>query len=371
MAPSPHPETAWPRPLPAPVVAGVPPSALAPMQDITHLGFMRLVARYGAPDYYFTEYFRVHEHSRLERHILRSIMEQDTGRPVFAQLIGNDPEAMVRAARQLQDYPIAGVDLNLGCPAPKVYKKGAGGGLLRDLPTIDRLLAALREACPGRLTVKTRIGFENGAGFGELLETLARHRIDLLSVHARTVREMYRGEPHYAFIRQAVETMPCPVLANGNLTSARKAVAVLRSTGAHGVMIGRAAIRNPWIFAQIRSLLAPPDVAPLPFPEPVLGDVCQYVERLWAIEAEENTPDPIRVSRLKKYLLFVGLAVDADGRFLHEMRRTVGAGDFWNVCHRWLTAPDRAGLPFPLEPFAGLMARPSREAYHKTTGCLA
>ena len=101
---------------PAPVLA------LAPMQDITDLPFWRLLARYGGADLYFTEFFRVTPHYRPERTILRSILENPTGRPVIAQIIGNDAEAMVRTARALERHPVAGVDLNLGCPAPVVYR---------------------------------------------------------------------------------------------------------------------------------------------------------------------------------------------------------------------------------------------------------
>ena len=122
--------------LPAPIVAGQPLTALAPMQDVTDLAFMGVIAHYGAPDYYVTEFFRVHAQSRPEKHILRSIDENATGRPVFAQLIGEDIGYLTRTVEELLKLPVAGIDLNLGCPAPKVYKKNVGGGLLREPDTI-------------------------------------------------------------------------------------------------------------------------------------------------------------------------------------------------------------------------------------------
>ncbi len=97
--------------------------ALAPMQDVTDLRFMRLISAYGNADVYFTEYFRVLPESRLDPQILSSITENPTGRPVIAQMIGNDIAALVRTARQLQEHPVAGIDLNLGCPVPIVYRK--------------------------------------------------------------------------------------------------------------------------------------------------------------------------------------------------------------------------------------------------------
>src|SRR5580700_938644 len=166
--------------------------ALAPMQDVTDLAFWRVIAPYGGADVYWTEYFRVHGDSRLERWILDSILRNPTGRPVVAQLIGNDVPALVRTARELQCHPIAAIDLNLGCPAPVVYRKCAGGGLLRELNRIDAILGALREAVTVPFTVKTRLGFASPAEFDALLALFARHPIDLLTVHGRTVAQMYR-----------------------------------------------------------------------------------------------------------------------------------------------------------------------------------
>src|SRR6185295_13859214 len=222
------------------------------MQDVTDLPFWRLMTAYGGAELYFTEYFRVHATSNLEKHILKSVTDNPTGRPIIAQMIGNDIPSLVRTARELQQYPIAGVDLNLGCPAPVVYRKCAGGGLLREPQRVDAILGALRDAISIKFTVKTRLGFDSPAVFDELLPIFARHSIDLLTVHGRTVAEMYRSEVHYDFIARAVAAMPCPVLANGNVHSAAKAEAVLAATGARGLMIGRGAIRNPWLFHQIR-----------------------------------------------------------------------------------------------------------------------
>src|SRR5258708_23272537 len=143
--------------------------ALAPMQDVTDLAFWKLIGAYGGPDVYFTEYFRVHATSTLERHILKSITENPNGKPVIAQMIGNDIPSLVRTARELQQYPIVAVDLNLGCPPPVVYRKCAGGGLLREPHRGDAILGALREAVKIKFTVKTRLGFDSSDVFSELL----------------------------------------------------------------------------------------------------------------------------------------------------------------------------------------------------------
>ena len=321
---------------PAPVLA------LAPMQDVTDLAFMTLMARYGGPDVYWTEYLRVHSVSTPEKWIVQSINENATGRPIIAQIIGNDIPALIRTAKFLEKLPIAAVDLNLGCPAPVVYKKCAGGGLLREPRRVDALLGALREAVTIPFTVKTRIGFDDPRVFAELLPIFARHSLDLLTVHARTVLEMYRSEVHYDFIARAVAAMPCPVLANGNVHSAAKAAEVLRLTGARGLMIGRGAIRNPWLFTQIRQ-----HQRGEPLSVPRGSDVLGYVRALYDAICSPDVRESAQVQKMKKYLNFVGLGIDADGKFLHQIRRVTTRGEFFRVCESFLDHDQ----PMTLEPF--------------------
>src|SRR5688500_6639150 len=147
------------------------------MQDVTDLRFMRLISDYGNADIYFTEYFRVLPESRLDPYILSSITQNPTGRPVVAQMIGNDIAALVRTARELQQHPVAAIDLNLGCPVPIVYRKCAGGGLLRDPERVDRILGALREAIRLPFTVQTRIGVADAAVFDEHMPLVASHSL--------------------------------------------------------------------------------------------------------------------------------------------------------------------------------------------------
>jgi tRNA-dihydrouridine synthase B len=317
--------------------------ALAPMQNVTDLPFMRLMARYGGPDLFYTEYFRVHGTSNLEKPILRSITENDTGRPVIAQMIGNDIPALVRTAKELQNYPVAAIDLNLGCPAPVVYRKCAGGGLLREPKRVDSILGALREAISGPFTVKTRIGFDDPVVFDELLPIFAKHQIDLLTVHARTVAEMYRSEVHYEFIARAVETLDCPVLANGNVYSAANGEEILQSTRARGLMIGRGAIRNPWLFHQIRQHLRGEALF-----VPRGHDVLAYLRDLFeATKPAQDFREAAQVQKMKKYTNFIGIGVDANGKFLHEIRRVTTEAEFFRVCESFMDHDE----PMPLEPF--------------------
>lgn len=325
-------------------------TALAPMQDVTNLAFMELIARYGSPDYWFTEYFRVYRDSGLDREILRSITENSTGKPIFAQLIGESIPDLVRTARELAKYPIAGIDLNLGCPAPRVYRKNVGGGLLRDPSRVEQILAALRAEIKGKFTVKMRLGFDHTDFFEQILELLNRYQIDLVSLHGRTVKGGYHSEVRYDLIAIAVDYLNCPVLANGNITSVAAARSVLRQTKAAGVMIGRSAIRNPWLFGQMRG------EQPL---ELRLGEVYEYVQALAEQVCPQQLQGKSKVNYLKKYLNFVGQSVDPQGMFLQQMRLAQTEVELWQVCDYFLA--QQADQLYSLEPYSGLVARPSCE----------
>jgi tRNA-dihydrouridine synthase len=269
-------------------------------------------------------------------------------------MIGESIPDLVRTAKQLSQYPIAGVDLNMGCPAPRIYRKNVGGGLLRDPEKVDRILGELRSAIPGRLTVKMRVGFEDTENFDKILHLLNHHQIDLLSLHGRTVKEMYHGAVNYDLIAHAVKTVNCPVLANGNVTSAQTAIQVLNQTKAAGVMIGRSAIRNPWIFTQLRQALAGQPISIIP-----LSQVRNYIDRLYESPNAQAISDRSRVSYMKMYLNYIAQGVDADGDFLRQMRRAQNKTEFFDSCDRaLLTEPDR---PFATEPYLGLIARPTSE----------
>jgi len=338
------------------MVAGDWPSALAPMQDVTSLPFMQVVARRGSPDFFFTEFIRVHAHSRIEPEILSSIMDKPDERPVFAQLIGENLSDLRRVARELRSLPIAGVDLNLGCPAPRVYRKNVGGGLLRDPEKIRQILEVLGEESSSLLTVKMRIGFEDDRFFETILEIIAKSSVGLVSIHARTVRGGYQSEPSYRHVAKAVGILPCPVLLNGSVETAEHALRLREETGVHGIMIGRSAIRNPWVFRQIRELQAGREIF-----RPKLGDLYNYVEDLYLSLSKPGVPETRLVARMKKFLNFVGLSVDSQGGFLHAMRRSKTRSELFGICEDYMKKTGREEEDFSLEPFAHL-TRPKIKA---------
>jgi tRNA-dihydrouridine synthase len=318
------------------------------MQDVTNLWFMKVIAHYGSPDYFFTEYFRVNETSRLNPNILSAITENDTLRPVFAQMLGESIPDLVRTARELCKYNIAGIDLNMGCPAPRIYRKNVGGGLLLLPEKVDRILGELRQVVNDRpLTVKMRVGFENTDTFDKILYLIDRHGIDLLSLHGRTVKDGYHGAVRYDLIAEAVRRVRCPVLANGNIDSATTALEVLSQTGAAGVMVGRWAIGNPWIFHQIQQALQSKPIVPVP-----LAEVRNYIDRLWQTPTVATIPMRSRLGYLKMYLNYIALSVDANGHFRRLMRQTSTEIELFNLCDSVLLADKHEN--FSLAPYSVL-----------------
>jgi tRNA-dihydrouridine synthase len=174
------------------------------------------------------------------------------------------------------------------------------------------------------------------------LPIFAKHSLDLLTVHGRTVKEMYRSEVHLDYIARAVKEVGCPVVANGNVYSAKKAAEVLELTGACGLMIGRGAIRNPWIFHQIRqhqrgeALFLPRGL-----------DVLAYVRALYEAVCSPGVREVSQVQKMKKYMNYLGLGVESTGQFLHQIRRVMTKAEFFRVCEAFLSHDE----PMRLEPF--------------------
>lgn len=283
--------------------------ALAPMQDVTDVAFMRVLARVGSlPDVFVTPYFRsTRTTCAMGEGPLRCILENTTGKPVWAQLAGSEREPLLRDARELGALPVAGINLNVGCPSPLVNRHGAGAGLLRDLPRLRELCLSLREALPeGRFSVKCRLGWAEPTEFPAVLETLREARPDLLMVHARTRRELYGGTPHRDAVRLAVQEMPCPVLANGDICTGKQAAEWMAEVQPEGLMIGRGAVTNPFIFRELRG-------GPPPAPEEMQLYYHALMEET-ATVLKHYTPSG-HCNRMKKYLAYCYAAFDSETEY--------------------------------------------------------
>lgn len=311
------------------------------MQDVTDLAFWRLLEAYGGADCYVTEYIRVYPNSRIGPEIERQIRNNDTGRPLVAQIAGEDIPSLARIAEDLQRLPIAGIDLNLGCPAQVVCRKNVGGALLKDLARVAEILKTLRPLISLPFSVKCRLGYADSSSFEDLLGLLNQYQLDWVTVHGRTVRQGYAGRSDWEAIEKAARILTCPVVGNGDISSPLAAARILRESPLAGLMIGRGAVRNPWIFSQIRQVLEgkPPLL-------PTGRQVMEYLFRLR--EATDLGPlsrgEQPHVERIKKFLNFIGDGIGAD--FLYAVRRASSWSEMESIWARFLDH-DR---PMPLIP---------------------
>lgn len=269
------------------------------MQDVTDLAFMRTLARLGTlPDDWVTPYFRsTRTTCALAEANLRCILENETGVPIWAQLAGSEPEALARDARYLLQLPVAGIQLNAGCPSPLVNRHGAGAALLREPRRFREVLMALRELVPpGKFSVKCRLGWERKEEFSALLEILEEIRPDGVMIHARTRRELYGGRPHLGEVATAVRRLDCPVWGNGDIDSPEEARRWARETGAAGLALGRGAVRYPFLFRMLRGGEAPSV-------EERLHYYAVLMEETGRLFGARLTPKG-HCNRMKKYLAF-------------------------------------------------------------------
>lgn len=243
---------------------------LAPMEDVTDPAFRMLCKRYGA-DRVYTEFVNADALVRDIASTTRKLTIHDAERPVAIQIYGREPEAMADAARIVETAKPDFIDINFGCPVKKVAGKGAGAGLLKDVPKMLEIAKAVVNAVHTPVTAKTRLGWdekslylEDGTPFiVDLAERLQDCGIQELAIHGRTRSQMYRGEADWTLIGE-VKNCPrihIPIIGNGDVTTPERAKECFDRYGVDAIMIGRATFGAPWLFAEMKGLPAPKTMA--------------------------------------------------------------------------------------------------------------
>lgn len=233
------------------------PLLLAPMEDVTDLSFRRLCKQFGA-DLVYTEFI---SSDALIRDAVKSFAKmklEDSERPVAIQIYGNDTEAMAQAAVIAERARPEIVDINFGCPVKKIAGRGAGSGMMKDVPKMVEITKAIVEAVKVPVTVKTRLGWdEESKNIEEIAWRLQDVGIEALTIHGRTRAQMYKGEADWTLIG-AVKNNPnikIPIIGNGDVNSPTKAKEMFDRYGVDAVMIGRATFGYPWIFRDCKEYL--------------------------------------------------------------------------------------------------------------------
>lgn len=233
------------------------PLLLAPMEDVTDIGFRRLCKRYGAAMVY-TEFVSAEALVRSVKSTMNKLTISDDERPVGIQIYGRDVPQMVEAAKIVEEAGPDLIDINFGCPVKKVAGKGAGAGMLQNIPLLLDITREVVKAVKVPVTVKTRLGWNSeNLIITELAEQLQDCGIQALTIHGRTRAQMYTGQADWTLIGEVKRNprIHIPIIGNGDITTPEEAKQAFEHYGVDAVMIGRATFGHPWIFKEIRDYL--------------------------------------------------------------------------------------------------------------------
>jgi len=234
---------------------------LAPMAGITDLSFRRIAKEFGA-DVVTSEMVSSEGLVRNQASTKMLLQSHPEEKPLAVQLFGSDPQVMAQAARIVEDEGAAIIDLNMGCPVVKVVRQGAGAALLLDTEKVSRIVDAVRRAVGISVTVKTRSGWNrakiNVLEVGRAAESAGA---DAITIHPRTAKQGFSGSADWTLISKVKQAVAVPIIGNGDVTRPEHVDEMRQLTGCDGVMIGRAAMGNPWIFKQTKQLAAGQTIA--------------------------------------------------------------------------------------------------------------
>lgn len=308
------------------------PLVLAPMAGITDLPF-RIICREMGAGIVYSEMVSVEALIRDQRRTFSMLATDPRERPVAFQVFGCKPASLAAAARILSERDIDIIDINMGCPVPKVLKSGAGSALLRDLGLAREIMEAVVGSSKKPVTVKIRLGWDAKSIVAcDLARTAEAAGVAAIAVHARTKAMGFSGNADWSMIRAVKEAVAMPVIGNGDVRTAQDARRMLDETGCDGVMIGRAIEGNPWIFREARAYL---ETGRVPA-HPTLGErqavMLRHLGDVTALQGEN-----IGVREMRKHLCWYTKGLPGGGEFREQVNHLSTIGDVTNAIAGYFT----------------------------------
>ena len=305
-----------------------PPLVLAPMAGVTDIAFRHICRELGAA-YTLTEMVSAEALCYQDKKTIPLLRLEEGEHPAGVQIFGSDPACMEQAAGLALEASGADIlDINMGCPVPKVANNGDGSGLLRDLDKACRVAEATIRGAGGKpVTVKMRLGWDKGSIVClELARELEKLGVAAITLHGRTKVQMYGGTANWDYIREMKNALSIPVIANGDVFSGQDAARILRYTGADGVMIARGVFGNPWIFQQAKAALAGEEIPPLP----PLAQRCDTAVRQFELAAQYKS-EKIACLEARKHYAWYLKGVPYAGYWKGEISKITTLEDVYRV----------------------------------------
>ena len=272
-----------------------PPLVLSPMAGVTDYSFRRLLKKRGGVGMTVSEFISVEGMTRNSPQSIRMMRFREFERPFAVQIFGSNIERMAMAAEMAEDIGADIIDVNCGCPAPKVVKKGGGSGLLKELPLLGQILTEIKKSISIPLTLKLRAGFsDNEINCVEVAKMAEQCGVEHIALHGRTREQRYKGLADWELVGQIKEAVSIPVSGNGDVTTVENALQRFEETNCDGILIGRGAMQNPWLFRQIEDALEGRE----PY-EPTLKDKQDVLLEFFEL-LSEDMPEKAALGKMKQ-----------------------------------------------------------------------
>lgn len=326
-------------------------TVLAPMEGVGHPAFRHNIAAMGGLDLVCTEFVRVTQ-GHLNPALVRRAIQPSAGCALSVQVMGNSPERMAEAAGYVAEAGADVVDINLGCPMPRIVRKGVGAAMLKQPELLAQVLGQMRAATPGLFSAKIRAGFDDASQVLEIARLVQASGADFISVHPRRRADFYAGVADWRIIGLLKRELRIPVIGNGDLWYADSALRLQAETGCDAVMLGRPVIRNPWIFRQIGQL-SRGEALFEPTPLDLLGYIDTTATRYQQVFNHVRKQGAL--GKLKELMGFMCRGILGGEALLDQVRRTTDSAQFMRVVEQYLTAlpPERLDLGLENREFAG------------------